>query len=135
MLLSELKRFSETLNPKLKSLYLENGLEIRSIKATTNEQTGEIKYVITAYDTNMKDEEGEATNEYAILYRQVAALYQLPPDGVGKTFRFNGKEYTIVGIKNTRSGKDLIARNSNGTNYKFSPDTVRAMLQLDKVSR
>jgi hypothetical protein len=58
-------------------------------------------------------------------YLNLAYLFNLPKNGLGRQFRMGTTQYTIIGLKSSRRKYPVIAIGPFGGRYKFSADTVR----------
>ena len=128
MTLDELRQISSKMNAEIDAVYKKYGFTVTHRKGTVNDHTGQLIYKTTLQDVNHKDINGNAANAEQIHYRDFAAYYGLPADGIGRQFISNGRQYTIVGLKNSRAKRILIAENERKTRYVFEPKAVVTLL-------
>lgn len=82
----------------------------------------------------LKDAQGNVVSKEAAAFKELAEIYDLKPEDLGREFRNQGKTFTITGLK-TRSPKyPILARcKEDGRTYKFPEKLVAAKLAiLDK---
>jgi hypothetical protein len=69
------------------------------------------------------------TDPYGTLesreYLNLGYRFNLPKDGLGKTFRAGGRDFTIIGLKSSRYKYPVTAVGSQGGRYKFTAGQVR----------
>jgi hypothetical protein len=71
--------------------------------------------------------DGTVLSEDAKAYMELATLYGLPKDGLGKEFSCSGKTYVVCGFR-PRSRQSVIgARKPDGKKFKFSPSIAFGM--------
>jgi len=58
-------------------------------------------------------------------YQSLAYMFNLPKDGLGKTFMSLGKMFTIAGLKSSRRKYPVSAVSSTGRRFKFTAEQVR----------
>lgn len=97
------------------------GFKVGGIRYDSNS----FRITVNGFDKNA----GE--NVYEVEWGKYHALYGFAYDELGKTFSRDGDVYAIVGLKKANRKYPIIARKvSNGKEFKFTADTVRALLDL-----
>lgn len=91
--------------------------EARFAKLTVNPKS--IATIVTAGSSSVAD-----TPE-AREYQSLAYMFNLPKDGLGKTFTSMGKMFTIAGLKSSRRKYPVSAVSSTGRRFKFTAEQVR----------
>jgi len=79
----------------------------------------------------VRDSSGKAITEEAESFKHNAKLFGLEPADLGKEFNFQGQPYTVCGLRTKSRKYPVIARASNGKNYKFPCRTVLEALGRD----
>lgn len=64
----------------------------------------------------------------AQAYVELADLYGLPADGLGRKFTMGGHEYTVVGINDRARSMPVLAQRADGKRYKMPEDAVARAL-------
>ncbi len=75
-------------------------------------------------------EDGEVRNAEAMAFEQSARRYGLQPEDLGKMFTYQGKRYSIAGLKTNRPKFPILATRADGKSYKFPSDIVVKQLAL-----
>ena len=70
------------------------------------------------------DSDGKVITEEVDCFRDNARSFGFEPDDLGKKFVFQGRSYTIFGLKPKSHKFPIIARSDNGKTYKFPCRTV-----------
>ena len=65
-------------------------------------------------------------------YLNLAYMFALPVDGLGKTFSYGGSKFKVIGLKASRRKYPVIGEGVQGGKYKFTAETVRAGLAQTK---
>ena len=77
------------------------------------------------------DPNGQAITGEVQAFSSSAHLFGLESSDLGKQFIFEGQPYNICGIKSKNRKYPIIARSSNGRQYKFACRTVLEALGRD----
>ena len=64
--------------------------------------------------------DGTVLSDDAKAYLELATLYGLPKDGLGKEFSCSGKKYVVCGFR-PRSRQSIVASRPDGKKFKFAP--------------
>jgi len=112
---------SERINTALRPLADELGVAIvlRGGTFTHTNFTCKVEIAIKATD-------GVVLSREATTFQRFAHSIGLDPGLLGKTFRHNGKEYTLLGMSAHRGRLPVIASDSSGQRYKLSVSAVLA---------
>lgn len=121
MNLAKLNQIAPQLDAELAQVFAKYGLTVTHRKGQVDEALGTLKYAISLVDANA------TTSPEAKRWGQYAHYFDLPADGVGRLFSYNHKQFKIVGLRDSKSPKRVVAGH-NGKTYVFAPDTVRALL-------
>lgn len=77
-----------------------------------------------------KDEDGNALSAMAKDFQNMAPLFGLEPDDLGKEFTRAGKTFRITGLKPRSRKYPVLAENvKTGKTYKFPAETVKEALK------
>lgn len=121
------RAFATALTKKIegavKAILVEEGMEPGKIRTTYGDL---YKFAIEAVPVGApKPEESN--------WQQLASLYGLPADGLGKTIVLSGKLFTITGL-NTRARKSpvLLTEKATGKGYKAPIEIVNRALAVAK---
>ena len=111
-----------------------------AIKAVEDEHGVQFKLGKMSYSTDnftmkteclLKKEDGTVETKEAKAWTLLAEHYELPSDGLGKSFMSQGKKFTITGL-NTKAPKYPVqASCSDGRSYKFPVDRIKFMKLID----
>ena len=72
---------------------------------------------------------GEVMTKEATDFKRYASSFGLTPEDLGTTFKYNGKEFKLIGCKPRNHKFPLIAENTkNGKTYKLPKDAVKPVL-------
>jgi hypothetical protein len=78
--------------------------------------------------TNPADPNAVPTGKEADAFRRLAFTCGLAPSYLGRTFRSQGVEHRIIGLKPRASTRPILTQASDGRRYAFSVDVVTALL-------
>lgn len=110
-----------SISADLAALFQKHGLKMDKLTASVDELGGTVRYSITAADTNLKDESGNAIDADALYYKNMAGMYDLKPEWLGRTFQSGGKIYKVVGLKNTKAKNCVVILVDGETARKVGP--------------
>lgn len=79
-------------------------------------------------------DDGAVKTRAADAFKQLASLYGMAPDDLGKTFRVNRKTYTIVGLATRRRARPVIAKDADGREYVFAVNDAKRFLALSAMT-
>lgn len=114
-----LKRAVNVLNNHFK----EEGIEFRSKGGKFDDVEALLKLSMNVVSDNAKEKKNDKNMNEWNMY---AAMYNLPKDGIGKTFKSGGSEFKICGIEPRKHKYPVIAEEINtGKKYKFSMEQIR----------
>lgn len=71
---------------------------------------------------------GTAETKEVSAFRELASMYGLSPDDLGKTFVNGGQEFTVCGLATKARRFPILAKGANGKSYKFPADAVKLAL-------
>jgi hypothetical protein len=125
--LTTLRVIAPSIDNDIKDLFAKHGLKVSKRNTTVDSATGSVTWKLTLADINLKDRDGNPTTPEAERWKQYANIYNLPADGVGRTFQWGGRTYTIVGLRDGKSRKSVVAERDSKT-YVFGPDEVKRLL-------
>lgn len=119
---------SKRIEERLADLATELGVKITTKGGTFSGGHYTLKLeVATVSDTGMVN-----TRE-ADAFKQLAALYGMSPDDLGKEFTANGKTYRITGLASRRSVRPVIAADvRTSKSYVFTVADVKLFLLANK---
>lgn len=123
---SALRLLRERINQALASLEQELGVKLSAANITfdADGKTAAIKLEAVATD------QGEVESRYAKDYKQFAAMFKLPADGIGRTFLSRDIPYIIVGLDIKRRKNPVIAEHGiTKKQYIFPVSTVKFALE------
>lgn len=88
-----------------------------------------IKYTDTNMDVVVKfnDQEVQGTSFEQAEWNKICMLYNLTPADYGKTFVSNGRHFKIYGFNLRAKTMPVLARDENGTPYKFSKSVIEKL--------
>jgi hypothetical protein len=72
--------------------------------------------------------DGTTLNRGAQSFRQMATLYGLAPDDLGRTFAHQGRTFTITGLAARAGRMPILADRDDGCGFKFPAESVAKML-------
>lgn len=76
-------------------------------------------------------DDGTVASRTAEAFKQLAPLYGLSVDDLGKTFRSGGDVYTITGLATRRTKRPLLAsRGRSGKEYCFAVEDVKRLMAV-----
>ena len=118
-----LKQIREEVNVLLKPLEEKFGVKMELGRATYSHNNFTFKL-----EGSRLDESGSAVTKEAEAFKMLAKMHGLEADDLGKTFKAQGKEFTITGLSTKSSKFPIIAKGSDGKSYKFPIDAVKLYL-------
>ena len=74
--------------------------------------------------------DGSVLSKDAEAFQKQAKFFGLEPEDLGSTFKQNGQEFTICGLKPRSHKYPVLAKNGKGQTYKFGADIVKMYLKL-----
>jgi len=77
---------------------------------------------------SLLDASGKAITEDAECFRNNAKLFGFEVDDFGRKFAFQGRQYTICGLRPKSRKYPIMAQSDNGKTYKFPCRTVLSAL-------
>lgn len=110
------------LQPALEQVGQKLGLSITLTPGTFTPQNLRCKVEVA-----VKDENGEAMREEVMRFKSMAKYVGMKAEDLGRTFRWGGKEYTIVGMTGARRLK-VVGKDAAGRQYTFIPSDVKQLL-------
>lgn len=72
--------------------------------------------------------DGAVGSPEANAFRQLASLYGLKPDDLGKSFKSHGRKFTIAGLKTRAHARPVVAKGDDGKLYGFPVEAVKIAL-------
>ena len=123
--LAQYKIISLKVNEAIKIALAGFGLDAQGVRATVNEETGEVNLRVIALDVNMIE-----TPEEEVRWKANAIYYMLNPAWLGMTVnQGTGREAKILGMLNTRSDKN-ISLEMHGKKMVCTAEALRRMAKL-----
>lgn len=125
-------RIADRIATTLEPLSQELGVVIKRGRGTYDSENGlgtlKIEIGLTTAD-------GVVVTKEARDFRQLAVLYELKPDDLGRTFELRGEKYQLVGLK-ARATKMpfLVKKLGDGKVYKMTEIGVKAGLKAQERS-
>jgi hypothetical protein len=90
------------------------------------------KYEAGYYDPKLRvsvvGADGTIGSPEAAAFRQLAHLYGLKAEDLGKTFRAQGDTLTITGLRTRAAKRPIVARATSGKSYVFPAEDVKRLL-------
>lgn len=118
-----LRNLRTRLDIALREVEDEFGLHMTTGNARFTDTNATLKLEIS-----MINDGGEIVSKKAEAFKLYASNYGLNPTDLGKSFRSNGKRFTIAGL-NTRAHRyPIIAKGERGKGYKFTASRVKDCL-------
>lgn len=111
----------------LKTLGEKYGVSFSTGNARFSPQTSEFKL-----EVGIMGADGKADTKASSDWKQLAPLYNLPVDALNKTFNFEGRTFTILGLLPKSRRFPVLVRTSAGKDFKYSTDMVKAAIALAK---
>lgn len=118
-----LKKIRDEVNALLKPIGEKYAVKMELGRATYSQNNFTFKL-----EGSRIGEDGTAATKEAEAFKILAKMFGLEPDDLGKTFRSQGKEFTITGLSPKSSKFPIHAKGSDGKNYKFPAETVKLLL-------
>ena len=104
-------------------------MKMGNIRFTDQSFSGKIEAALA--DATQGGDPREA--KWAADYKRYAALYEMPPNMVGKPVVFNGSEFTLLGYNTRGKTYPIMARNiADGKVYKLPRQAVGGKPMLTK---
>ena len=97
-------------------------IEVGNATFTDSEVTFKVNFATIGKNGEVKDKSAED-------FKRAAFAYGLKPEDLGKSFVTAGVQYTITGLKRSSRRYPILAKRSDGKQYKFPADMVK--LHLD----
>jgi hypothetical protein len=72
--------------------------------------------------------DGTAMTREAEAFRQLASLYGLRPEDLGRSIPFQGGTANIIGLKSRASRMPIVLQDENGKTWKTSAENVQFLL-------
>lgn len=85
------------------------------------------------FRVSVADESGAVQTREVQALKQLAAIYGLPGDALGRKFVTGGKEFTVSGVAARRSKRPILATDASGKTFCFSSEAVAALLAHQAV--
>ena len=129
MKLSEYRKISSAVSADLKATLAKHGLKMGKERAVIDELNGTVRFAIECADVNLKDVFGNASNPEREFYKNNCRYVEMKAEWLDKPYRTNGREYRVVGMRNTRSPKCVLITRSDAPDKKFictPEDVIRA---------
>ena len=127
MKLSQYKIISPKVNEAIKIALAGFGLDAQGVRATVNEETGEVNLRVIALDVNMIETPEE------VRFKASAIYYMLNPAWLGMTVnQGTGREAKILGMLNTRSDKN-ISLEMDGKKMVCTAEALRRMAKASNL--
>jgi hypothetical protein len=116
--LAKLKQIAPQLDAELDSVFAKYGLKVRQRRATTDPSLGLVKFSIELADTALKTKGGETTTPEAECFKQMARMFGLKPEWLGRTFVMHGMEYKVAGLRHKATKNPvMIERTKDGKRF------------------
>ena len=125
MNLEQYRAISKPLYAEIETVLAKYGLAVKKINAGVNAELGEIGLSLKLADKNLKAADGSATTAEALRWKQSAQWLGLQVEWLDKELAFGaGKWHRVVGLRNTRSDKNVVLHRDGKTFY-AAPDHVK----------
>lgn len=85
-------------------------------------------------EAGLVTESGEVASRESAAWKSAASLFDLPADGLGRSFRLNGRTWKVTGLKPAARKMPVCVQGDDGRSYKMGADTVRLALQAAPVA-
>ncbi len=103
---------------------------VTGFKATVGHGRFSADSVVFKVELGRVGADGQANTQAADAFRQLAGLYGLQADDLGRQFRLRGEQFVITGASHRSRKYPILARSvSTGRGWKFPPDAVRRALE------
>jgi len=129
MKMIEYRKIAPAINADLKATLAKHGFNVSRMSASVSELDGTVRFKIDAADANLKDANGVKTTPEAERFKLNADIFGMPLTWLGAKFVANGRGYTLVGMRETRSRKCLVVTSDDGRTFHASIDLVKRNLR------
>lgn len=108
----------------LEAIATEHGFKVKAGNASVAPGFCDMKFTFSLVNEN-----GIAENRETMAFNELAHLYGMKKEDLGKTFPYNGKTMKIIGL-NTRSKNCVICSDDKGARYGMPPKLVNDLLKV-----
>lgn len=112
-------------------IFAKHGL---TAKPTRSKYGDELVVSVKAIAVKLNDEGVNEADPSVKAYKMFAPSYGLPEDGVGRSFTYGGKRFTVTGLATTRTTRPVQVTREDGRRFKFPIDAAKALLQSEAGS-
>lgn len=130
--LNAYKKIAPEINAAIEAALKKHGFKINKLNSSIDPHAGFLSISIKAVDTNLTDASGNATTSEAEFYKQNCHNVYPACDvrWLGAEFQNGRKTFKLVGMRNTRSEKCLIATGEDGQRYVYTPQGIAQAFAL-----
>ena len=118
-----LKQIREEVNALLKPLEEKFSVKMELGRATYSHNNFTFKL-----EGSRIGDDGSVVTKEAEAFKMLAKMYGLEAEDLGKTFKTQGKEFTITGLSTKSNKFPIQAKGSDGKSYKFPAESVKLFL-------
>jgi hypothetical protein len=99
-------------------------------KYNANIKAGKINYTNTNFTLDLQVSKKEINGKpfEQVEFENYAILYGFSKEDYNRTFNMNGKTFTLYGFKPRASKMPVLARGTDGKNYKFGVEIKRLLV-------
>lgn len=117
-------RLHSAMENDLQALAEKHGLTIRQKGGSISRTGGVFKFEVAIKETKS----GEIGGIAADAFRQIATVFGMKAEDLGREFVAHGIKHKIVGCKTSRTSKPILTKAENGRDYVWPAETVRLYL-------
>lgn len=133
MKLAAYKLIAKDVQRDLAEALKKHGLELRRLGGRIDEHFGTVKITLEARDVNLKTADGSTTTPEQLRWKELAALYGLKPEWLGKQFKNGRSTYIVDGLRNGRAERNVLVKEvTTQKTYVMRPDEVKARFALQE---
>lgn len=88
-------------------------------------ETGNGRFAADRFNLKLEIHLGEGVDTGKRDWERTCIYFGLKPEDFGRSFRHAGTTFTVCGIKPKSKKYPILARNANGTTYKFPVEVLR----------
>jgi len=107
----------------------EQALQAIAQKYNVNIKAGKIKYTNDSFNLDLQVSKKEVNGKSfeQSEFEKYAFLYGFKPEDYGKKFTMSGKTFTLYGFKSSARTMPVLAKGSDGKNYKFGTEIKKLL--------
>ena len=123
-----MKALRVELDEAFKAVGERHGISIVCATGRYSHQTATFKV-----ELGVKAPDGEVVTRERSAFLEMATLFGLTPEDLGRTFTTRGKSYKVMGLKPGSPKFPIIASGPDGRTWKFPEETVKRALALSTL--